>query len=122
MRMMTVGRHHRGVDPQLTAVLNAELHGGFNDEFVSGLERRRRQPVEAAVEGVMLGHLLAVKISERSQRYSIDDAFAQLAIIPVLHPHQNQCAQHLRRGEARATMVRLFEATHEITPDRSTSA
>src|SRR6516164_5008481 len=31
----------------------------LTDEFVNGLERRRRQPVEAAVEGVMLGHLLA---------------------------------------------------------------
>jgi hypothetical protein len=64
----------------------------------------------------MLGHLLAVEIGERSQRYSIGDAFAQLAIIPVLHPHQNQCAQHLRRGEAAATVVRLFEAAHQIAP------
>src|ERR1700751_4519726 len=77
---------------------------------------RRRQPVESAVEGIMLGHLLAVEIGERSQRYSTDDAFAQLAIIPVLHPHQNQCAQHLRRGEAAATVVRLFEAAHQIAP------
>ena len=60
-RMTNVGLHHRGVDPQLTAVLHAELHGGFNDDFVNGLERRRRQPVEAAVEGVMLGHLLVVR-------------------------------------------------------------
>ena len=51
-RMINVGLHHRGVDPQLAAVLNPELHGGFDDEFVDGLERDRRQPVEAAVEGV----------------------------------------------------------------------
>jgi hypothetical protein len=53
--MMNVGLHHRGVDPPLAAVLQAELHGGFDDEAVDGLERRRCQPVEAAVEGVMLG-------------------------------------------------------------------
>ena len=28
---------------------------------IAGVERRRRQPVEAAVEGVMPGHLLAVE-------------------------------------------------------------
>jgi hypothetical protein len=28
-RMMNVGLHHRGVDPQLAAILNAEFHGGF---------------------------------------------------------------------------------------------
>jgi hypothetical protein len=107
---------HRGVEAQLAAVLHGELHGGFNDQIVNGLERRRRQPVEAAVEGVMLGHLLAVEIGERSPRYAIGDAFAQLAIIPVLHPHQNQRAQHLRGGEAAATVVRPFEAAHQIAP------
>jgi hypothetical protein len=35
--------------------------------------------------------------------YPIGDAFAQLAIIPVLQAHQNERAQHLRRGEAAAT-------------------
>jgi hypothetical protein len=35
--MMNVGLHHRGVDPQLAAVLNAELHGGFDDEIVEAL-------------------------------------------------------------------------------------
>src|ERR1700693_3645834 len=52
----------------------------------------------------------------RSHRDSIGNAFAQLAIIPVLHPHQNQCAQHLRRSEAAASVVRLFEAAHQIAP------
>ena len=101
-------------NPQLAAVLQAELHGGFDHEVVDGLECRRCQSVEAAVEGVMLGHLLAVEIGERSQRYSIGDAFAQLAIIPVLQAHQNECAQHLYRGEAMATVVRLPEAAHQI--------
>src|SRR6516225_9985793 len=117
--MMNVGLHHRGVDPQLAAVLQAELHGGFDDEVVDGLEGRRCQPVEAAVEGVMLGYLLAVEIGELAQRYSIGDAFAQLAIIPVLHPHQNECAQHLRRGEAAAALVRLFPGR---APDRAAPA
>ena len=41
-RMMNVGLHHRGVDPQLAAVLQAELHGGFDDKVVDDFERRRR--------------------------------------------------------------------------------
>ena len=62
----------------------------------------------------MLGHLLAVEVGERSQRDSIGDAFAQLAIIPVLHPHQNQRAQRLRCGEAAATLVRLIQAAPQV--------
>src|ERR1700720_3719164 len=50
-RMMNIGLRHRSVDPQLAAVLQTELHGGFDDEVVDGLECRRCQPVEAAVEG-----------------------------------------------------------------------
>jgi hypothetical protein len=64
----------------------------------------------------MLGHILAVKIGELAQRYSIGDAFAQLAIIPILHPHQNQGAQHLRRGEAAAALIWLFQAGYQIVP------
>jgi hypothetical protein len=52
----------------------------------------------------MLGHILAVEIGELAQRYPIGDAFAQLAIIPVLQAHQNKRAQHLRRDEAAATL------------------
>src|SRR5215470_834938 len=83
-----------------------KLHGGFDDEVFDGLEGRLCQPVEAAVEGVMLGNLLAVEVGELAQRYSVGDAFTQLAIIPVLDPHQNQGAQRLRRGEAAATLSR----------------
>jgi hypothetical protein len=35
---MNIGLHHRSVDPQLAAVLQTELHGGFDDEVVDGLE------------------------------------------------------------------------------------
>ena len=35
--MMNVGFHHRGVDPQLAAVLHAELHGSPHDEVIYGL-------------------------------------------------------------------------------------
>jgi hypothetical protein len=64
----------------------------------------------------MPGHLLAVEIGELTKRYAIGDAFAQLTIIPVLQAHQNQRAQHLRRGEATAAMVRLPEAAYQIAP------
>jgi hypothetical protein len=61
-----------------------------------------------------VAHLLAVEVGEPAQRYSIGDAFAQLAIIPVLQAHQNQCAQHLRRREATAALARLFQAAHQV--------
>src|SRR5258708_1234052 len=47
----------------------------------------------------MLRHRRAVEVRELTQRQSIGDAFAQLAIVPVLEPHQNQRAQNLRRRQ-----------------------
>jgi hypothetical protein len=41
----------------------------LNHEIIDGFERLRRQPVEAAVEGVMLGHRSAVETGELPQRH-----------------------------------------------------
>ena len=88
--MMNVGLDHRGVDTQLSAVLQTEPDRGLNHQIIDGFERLRRQPIEAAVEGVMFGHRIAVEIGELTQRHTVGDPFAQFAIIPVLHPHQSQ--------------------------------
>jgi len=56
----------------------------LDHEVVDGLECRRRQPVEAAVERIMLGYPVTVEIRELTQRHAIGNPFAQLAIIPVL--------------------------------------
>jgi hypothetical protein len=72
----------------------------------------RRQPIEAAVERVMFGHRIAVEIGELTQRHTVGDPFTQFAIIPILHPHQNQRTQHLRRRQSAATLARLLLITH----------
>jgi len=82
--MMNVGLDHRRVDPQLGAILQAERDRRLDHEVVDGLECRRRQPVEAAVERIMLGYPVTVEIRELTQRHAIGNPFAQLAIIPVL--------------------------------------
>jgi hypothetical protein len=43
--------------------------------------------------------------------------FAQLAIVPVLEPHQNQRAQDLRRRQPVTTAAGLLQAPHQIAPD-----
>ncbi len=65
----------------------------------------------------MLRHRRAVEVRELTQRQSIGDAFAQLAIVPVLEPHQNQRAQNLRRRQPVTTAARSLQATHQISPD-----
>ena len=61
------------------------------------LQRLWGQTNEAALEGVVLGHRRAGEVGKLTQRQSIRDALTQLAIVPVLKPHQNQRAQNLRR-------------------------
>lgn len=59
----------------------------------------------------------AVEVSELTQRQSIRNAFAQLAIVPVLEPHQNQRAQDLRRRQPVTTTAGQLQASHQIAPD-----
>ena len=58
---MNVGLHDRGIDPQLRAVLQSKTNRRLNHQVVDGPERLRRQPIEAAIEGIMLRHRPAVE-------------------------------------------------------------
>ena len=55
-----------------------------------------------------------MEIRELTQGHSLGDTLAQLAIIPVLDPHQNERAHHLTRGEAVAALARIFQAAVQI--------
>jgi hypothetical protein len=61
-RMMNVGVDHRGVDPKLGTILQAKHDRGLNHHIIDGFDRLRRQPIEAAVEGVMFGYRIAIEI------------------------------------------------------------
>ena len=115
--MMNIGLHHRSVDPQLRAVLQSELDRRPNHQVVDCFQRLWRQTDEAALEGIVFRDRRAVEVSELTQRQSIRNAFAQLAIVPVLEPHQNQRAQDLRRRQSATTAAGLLQAPHQIAPD-----
>src|SRR6516162_2154501 len=83
--------------PQLSTVLQSELDRCPNHQIVDHSQRLWGQTDEATLKGVMLRHRRAVEVGELTKRQSICDAFTQLAIVPVLEPHQNQRAQNLRR-------------------------
>ena len=106
--MMNIGLHHRNVDPQLRAVLQSELDRRPNHQVVDCFQRLWRQTDEAALEGIVFRDRRAVEVSELTQRQSIRNAFAQLAIVPVLEPHQNQRAQDLRRRQSATTAAGLL--------------
>jgi hypothetical protein len=70
-----------------------------------------------AVKGIVFGHGMAVKVGKAAQRVAVIDAFAQLAVIPVLDAHENQRAQSLRGGDAVAPGGRLLQTAHQIQAD-----
>src|ERR1700688_54545 len=109
--MMNVGLHHRGVDPQLRAALQSELDRCPNHQIVDRSQRLWGQTDEATLKGVMLRHRRAVGVGELTKRQSICDAFTQLAIVPVLEPHQNQIALKLRLCLSVTTAAALLQET-----------
>src|SRR5258707_11282256 len=88
----------------------SELDRRPNHQVVDGFERLRRQSDEAALKRVVFGHRRAIEVGELTQRQSIGDPLTQLAIVPVLEPHQNQRAQDLSRRQSAATTSGLLQA------------
>src|SRR3974390_3162565 len=115
--MMNIGLHYGGVAPQLRTILQPKLHRCPNDQVINGFESLRRKANEAALKGVVLGHRSAVEVGELAQRQSIGDTFAQLAIVPVLQPHQNQRAEDLARRQSAAPTPGLLKSSHQIESD-----
>jgi hypothetical protein len=58
-----------------------------------------------------------MEVREPAQRVSIGDPLAQFAIVPVLHAHQHQRAQHLLRRQAAATGLGVLQTPRQIAPD-----
>ncbi len=113
-RVMNVRLDHGGVDPQLRPVLQAERDRRVDDRVIDRLQRVRGEPVEGAVERVVLRDPLALELGERPQRVAIGDPFPQFPVVPVLHAHQNQRAQDLRRGDAVPARGGLLQPSRQI--------
>src|ERR1039457_5691060 len=111
---MDVGFHHRGVDAQLLAVFQAELDRTLDHGLVDGLHGGRGEPVEGAVEGVVLGYAMAVEVGKAAPGIAIVDAFAQLAIVPVFDAHEDERAQGLRGGDAAASGFGVLQSASQI--------
>src|SRR5439155_19406002 len=62
--VMNVGFHHRGVDAESLAVFQTQLDSRLDHELIDVAKRLRRKPVEGAVERIMLGNGLAVKLGK----------------------------------------------------------
>ena len=114
--MMNIRLDDRGVDPQLRAILQAEGNRHADDRVIDGLQRRGGQPVDGAVERVVLGDPLTVERGEVPQRVAIRNPFAQFPIIPVLHAHQDQRTEHLWSRQSRPSGRRLLQTPNQIVP------
>src|SRR5262249_26941050 len=77
--VMNVRLHHRGIDPQLRAVLQAKIDRRLTARLADGPERVRRQPIGAAVERMGLGHIRAMNARELARRHSIRNSMTELA-------------------------------------------
>jgi len=95
--MMNVGLHDRRVHPKFLALFQTHIHCRLHHQLIDGLQRGWSQPVKGTVEGIMLGHWLAVQIRELAQRVPVGDSFAQFAIVPVFDAQEDQGTKHLLR-------------------------
>ena len=112
--VVDVGLDHRRVDAQLFPILETTFNGRVDDRLIDGLQGRGSEPVDGAVERVVFGHPLAVELGEMAQRVSIRNAFAQFAIIPVLHTGQDQRPEDLLRGQAAPAGLPVLQAALEV--------
>ena len=100
---MDVGFHDRCIRTEFVAIFQTVIDCSFNHGVINLFHRGGSQPIERLVEGIMLGHGLAVETGELAQCISIINAFAQFTVIPVLVTHQNERAENLLRGQSTAS-------------------
>jgi len=112
--MMNIGFGDRRIDAQFLAVFHSELDGSFEDHVIDGLQGLRPKFIKSPIESVMFGYAPAIKTTESAQRVSISNPLAQVPIVTVLNPHENQGAHHLRRCHARAPHGGFFQTPLEI--------
>src|SRR5262249_57683132 len=103
-----------GVGRGVGGSIEAKVDRGLNDKVVDGSEGVRRQPIEVAVERLVFGHRLTMKIRELPQRHSIGDAFTQFTVVPVLDALENERAQDLLRRQSPATGFWPSQSPHQI--------
>src|ERR1039458_2777911 len=90
--------------------------------LVDSLHGGRGEQVEGAVEGVVLGHAVAVEVGKAAQGIAVVDAFAQLAIVPVLDAHEDEGAQGLRGGDPVTSGVGVLQSARQRMRERKVCA
>src|SRR5712692_2149663 len=111
---MNVGLDHRGVDTECLAVFQTEFNGCLHHRLIDSFQRRRGQPIEGAVEGIVLGDAVAVKLRKAVQGIAIVDALAQFAIVPAFDAHECERAEGLLGGDPTAPRARVLQVPLEI--------
>jgi hypothetical protein len=82
--------------------------------LVDSRQRGRGNPVEGAIESIVLRYGVTIELREATQREPVIDALAQFAVVPVFDAHENQRAQDLGRRDAVAAAGRLFQTAFQI--------
>jgi len=116
--IMDVGLANRRIHAQFLAVLDSQLHGRLDDQIIDGLKGGGLKLDKSPIESVVHRDALAVETSELAQGVPVGNPLAQFAIIPVLNPHQDQGAQHLRRSYSATPHVGFFHTPLEIFSDQ----
>ncbi len=63
---MNVGFHYRGIDAECLSVFQLQLDSRLDHELIDVAKGLRSKTVEGAVEGIMLGNRLAVKLGKHA--------------------------------------------------------
>ena len=71
----------------------------------------------SAVEGVVLGHGIAVEPGESPQRIAVGDSFGQFTVVPILHTHQDQRKDRLLGSQSSTSGLRFLQTVIELLTD-----
>ena len=74
----------------------------------------RGEPVEGAIESIVLGNGVTIELGKGTQREAIVDAIAQVAVVQVLDAHENPPSAGLLRGDAVTSGAWIFQAPLQV--------
>ena len=81
---MDIGFYDRGIDAESLGGLQGEFHRGLHYEMINRRQSGRGEPVEGAIESIVLGNGVTIELGKGTQREAIVDTFAQFTVVKFL--------------------------------------
>src|SRR5687768_10550336 len=109
--MMDVSFNHGSIDAELLSILKTEIDSRSDQCLIDGLKSFWSESVDGAVERIVLGNLVAIKVRETAQGITVGDSLSQLPIIPILDAHENERTKDLRSSQPVSSRSRFLQSS-----------